>query len=141
MIQFEVLGTPAPQGSKKAYAVKGRAFVKESNPLGHAQWRNAVASAAKDQATFHGQQLGALITYIEFRFPMPKSRTKAQRESGCIAKTTAPDIDKLQRAVFDGLIAGGLIGDDALIAVVSASKYEVTGWTGAVITLTSLEQP
>ena len=67
---------------------------------------------------------------------MPKSRPKKVRERGYAPKTTAPDLDKLVRAVCDALQAGGLITSDARIATLTARKREVVGWTGATITLT-----
>lgn len=137
-VTFNVLGVPAPQGSKKAFAAKGRAFVKESNPLGHAQWRNAVAAAAKEYADQHGALSGPLHLDVTFRFPMPKSRNKAQHAKGEIWKTTAPDADKLDRCLRDGLMAGGLIVDDSLICVSETRKVETTGWTGAAVHLKQL---
>ena len=66
---------------------------------------------------------------------MPKSRPAAARRRGWAHKTTAPDLDKLLRAVGDSLQAGGLIADDAAIASITATKIETTSWTGAVVTI------
>lgn len=138
-VSFDVIGTPMPQGSKRAFAVKGRAMMTEAGGLKHAAWRNAVADAAKAVAADAGCFDAPLYARLAFRFPMPKSRTKAQHAAGRIHKTTAPDIDKLQRAVFDGLQAAGLIRDDAQICSVNAYKHEVTGWTGVEVYLATAQ--
>jgi len=46
----------------------------------------------------------------------------------------------LQRALGDALEAGGLLTNDAVIARWVAEKVEVTGWTGAVISITPLKE-
>jgi Holliday junction resolvase RusA-like endonuclease len=143
MIQFEVLGTPMPQGSKKAFAAHGRAMMKEAGGLNHAAWRNAVAKAAKDVAGHDGVTApltGPLRVDITYRFPMPKSRPKAVRQAGIGWKTTVPDKDKLDRCIGDALQAGGLIADDSLICDGGSTKYETTGWTGCIISITPMNQ-
>lgn len=127
-VEFEVVGTPAAQGSKR-HVGNGRMV---ETARGHAPWRAAVAAAARDVAP--DQPLdGPLHLRVEFRFPMPKSRPAATKAAGIAPKTSAPDLDKLVRAVGDALTEGGLIADDARISSVFADKYEVVGWTGARI--------
>lgn len=137
-VEFEVIGDPRPQGSKRAFVANGRAVVKEASGAAHATWRNQVATAARDvagQDDIAAPLDGALILDVTFRFPMPKSRSKAVRAEGHCVKTTAPDTSKLVRALEDGLQAGGLIVDDARIHTVIASKVEVVGWTGAIVNI------
>jgi Holliday junction resolvase RusA-like endonuclease len=139
MIQFEVIGHPSPQGSKHAFVVQGKARMKDMGGMKAVAWRDSVASAAAGLALEHGQLTGPLKLTVVFRFPMPKSRTKAAHTAGWGWKDTAPDTDKLLRSLGDAMQAGGLISDDARICVTSASKLEVSGgWTGAEITLTPL---
>jgi Holliday junction resolvase RusA-like endonuclease len=134
---FQVYGTPAPQGSKVAFRVGQHARMKEASGANHAIWRDAVAVAAR--AAFPGEPLnGPLRVTMSFRFPMPKSRTKAQREKGYIYKTTAPDTDKLVRCVGDALMAAGVIKDDSQIVSLHAYKHETTAWTGVEISLEEL---
>lgn len=135
MISFDVLGVPMPQGSKRAFVANGRAMMKETGGNKHAQWRNAVADKAREARDEHGAIVGPVRAVVEFRFPMPKSRPKATRLLGTAPKLTAPDIDKLLRAVFDGLQAGALIPDDSLVVSVVATKVEVTDWFGAHVWL------
>lgn len=131
-VEFEVIGLPAPQGSKRHV---GKGVMVESSKA-NKPWRAAVAAAARDVATDIGQFTGPLSLTVEFRFPMPKSRKAAVRAAGIGWKTTAPDLDKLVRSVGDALTESGLIGDDALVCTVAATKVEVTGWTGATIIIT-----
>ena len=138
-ISFDVVGTPAPQGSKtrmpNGAIVEGRSTAQRQ---GHAHWRSAVAAAARAAGTAQGLTApldGPLVLNVKFRFTMPKSRKKAVREAGIAPKTSAPDLDKLIRSTGDALKEGGLIVDDALLVWVHATKVEVTGWTGAEITV------
>jgi len=133
VVEFWVYGIPKPQGSKKAFAVNGRAMMAEAGGTAHASWRNAVAYAAHDNIPASGRLDGPLNVELTFQFAMPMSRTKATRALGIAPKTTAPDVDKLQRAVFDGLMAGGLIRDDATICGVIATKHETLDWSGVRI--------
>ncbi len=139
MIEFEVLGLPAPQGSKtrmpNGAIVEGKTAGQRAR---HKDWRSAVAEAARDVAGHDDVAApldGPLILIVTFRFPMPRSRSKAARAAGVAEKITAPDLDKLVRSVGDSLTAGGLIVDDRLISRVAAKKLEVVGWTGATISI------
>jgi len=139
-IAFEVLGVPAPQGSKSAFLRGGKVRMVESdNAVGRAKvrsWRGAVAEAAREQAAeLDGPMDGPLHLAIEFRLPMPASRPKRMRELGMAWHTTKPDLSKLIRATEDALTDGGLIRDDARICVLRVSKLQVVGWTGARIRL------
>jgi Holliday junction resolvase RusA-like endonuclease len=150
LVEFEVVGVPKPQGSIKAFKVGNAIRTQPAGGASFAQWRNAVAQAAKDlmlgeveqwARTIGGDDCrvpfdGPLGLSVEFRFPMPASRSKADRTAGACWKTTAPDTDKLIRTIGDALTAAGLIADDARIVALEARKIETTGWTGAVITLT-----
>lgn len=148
VVTFTVIGTPAPQGSKTAFVSqakggKPRAIVTEGKGAGaaaHSRWRSDVALAAASEAIELGRALdGALGIDVQFRFRMPTSRPKAVRQHGSCPKTSAPDLDKLVRAVGDALQAGGLIADDARLCVMSTSKIEVADqWTGARIELREL---
>lgn len=146
-IYFEVVGTPAPQGSKtrmpNGAMLDGRS---KGAREGHANWRSAVASAARTAALVVANNdhdtplLGPMALTIEFRFPMPKSRSRAIKDHGRNPKTSAPDLDKLIRSTGDALKEGGLIFDDALLVAVFATKVEVVGWTGARIGIADGEQ-
>lgn len=144
-VAFNVVGTPAGQGSKSAVVRGGKAVVIEGRSNNqralHENWRAAVALAAhvarqvqQDGHTIVDAPLdGQIHVTARFRFQMPAARSKALRAHGLGWKTTAPDLDKLARALGDGLTAGGLIVDDRLIVEWSLSKVETTDWTGAEV--------
>ena len=133
MTAFRIYGIPAPQGSKKAFVANGQARLKESGGDAFARWRNQIAEVAYLEAYKLGHAYNEPVSlHVEFRFPMPKARGAKARALRIINKTTAPDVDKLVRALGDGLQAGGLLSDDALIVSLVASKVEVhDDWTGA----------
>lgn len=138
-ITFEILGLPAPQGSKSRMPngaiVEGKSAEQRRR---HGSWRDSIAAAARDIASqVEGAPLeGPIALSVEFRFPMPASRRKAVREAGRCPKVSAPDLDKLVRTLGDALQAGGLIRDDARISVLrDVTKVEVIGWTGAIVTI------
>lgn len=138
-VVFTVVGTPAPQGDKSAVLIAGKPRLIEgrrnSGRDRHRNWRAAVADAARTQAGICGRLDGPLHLDVQFRYPMPPSRPRRVQAIGTAWKTTAHDLDKLLRALGDGLKEGGLIVDDARLARITASKVETTSWSGAVITL------
>lgn len=139
--QFEVIGLPAPQGSKSAVTIGGKARIIEGKTTAqrakHKAWRNDVAQTARDLTTHPDptirvdQYTGPTEMTIQFWMPRPKSRPK--KHHGW--HTTRPDKDKLLRATLDGLVQGGILADDSLVCVIHLEAIEVTGATGACITL------
>ena len=114
MTKFRVDGIPRPQGSKKH--VGGGRFIEASKYL--PEWRKAVIAAAK--AAHTGEPLdGAITVTAEFIFPRPKA---LKDDQDAPPHTSAPDTDKLQRAVGDALTIAGVIEDDAQIHTWRAHK-------------------
>lgn len=130
LTSFSVEGVPRPQGSKRA--VGGGRFIEASKYL--PEWRKAVVGAARE--AHEGEALqGAVTVTAEFVFPRPKA-LKPHQEAP--PHTSAPDTDKLQRAVGDALTIAGAIEDDAQIHTWRAHKRRARhGETpGAHITVT-----
>jgi crossover junction endodeoxyribonuclease RusA len=106
-MEFFVPGVPVAQGSKR-HVGKG-IMVEQLKNLG--PWREAVINAA-----------------LTFRFPRPKHHFGTGRNaeklklSAPIYKESAPDLDKLVRAVGDALTQAGVLRDDALIVALAAAK-------------------
>ena len=112
-MRVEVAGVPAPQGSKR-HVGNGR-MVESSRAVG--PWREAVRAETQracGQRFTEGQPVAVMI---DFRLPRPKSTPK---RVGLPAKR--PDLDKLVRAVLDGLVAGGALGDDGQVTWLEARK-------------------
>ena len=103
-VAFFIAGLPVPQGSKKAFVVKGRAVIVDDNADVLKPWRAKVATAADIGRTF----LGPVTVNLTFYMPAPlRPRWDVP--------AVKPDLDKLTRAVLDGLTDGGLIEDDARV--------------------------
>lgn len=113
MIEINVLGEPAPQGSKR-HIGNGR-MIEASKKV--APWRAAVSEAAAlhllnpEFTPFEG----AVIVDIEFYLPKPKT---VQRTLPHVR----PDLDKLIRSTFDALTKSGVWQDDCQAVTVYAKK-------------------
>lgn len=140
---FDVLGVPAPQGSKKpagTMTLKGgkrvTRLVESSKKV--EPWRKAVAAAARvamgDRPPF------ACAVAVQLDFWMPRA---SGVRMGQLWQTTYPDRDKLERSTNDALKMGGVVDDDGLIVTGASSQRYVphergrraTTPTGARITV------
>lgn len=131
MITVHVNGIPAPQGSKR-HVGNGR-MVESSKAV--APWREAVRTETQHAL---GQPIlaGPVTVQIQFYLPRPAGHygAKGLRPSAPPAPAVKPDVDKLARAVLDGIVAGGAIRDDAQVSVLIASKaYADHAPTGCVV--------
>jgi crossover junction endodeoxyribonuclease RusA len=137
-VTFFAAGQPAQQGSK-APVGNGR-FIESNSQL--KSWRSVVAAACPMEAPL---ACGVSLT-VEFRYSRPKShygRRNGQpylKGNAPIYKTSAPDLDKLIRAVNDAL-KGIAFVDDALVVYITASKVYTHRTVGAYITITPLSEP
>lgn len=121
-ITIVVYGTPVPQGSKRLGRNRstGKAIVLEDNK-DTAPWREHVGWAARKALTAAGQAKPLdvpLKVQVTFVMPKPASAPKRRRTW----PSTKPDIDKLQRAVFDAMTASGVWREDSRVQKVSAEK-------------------
>lgn len=112
-----VPGTPTPQGSAKAYIVKGRARVTGDNPK-TMPWRADVAAHVRSEI---GPTIaipeGPVVLTLSFVMP----RRKAEPKRITPPHTRKPDLDKLSRAVMDAL-SGLVYTDDAQVIALDADK-------------------
>ncbi len=113
-IRFTVRGVPVPQGSTKAFVVKGRAITTNKTPALVA-WRQAIAEEARKVAP-PALLGGALNVSCYFTFAAPKSRKKQG-----MTMYSRPDLDKLLRAVLDAC-TGVLWHDDAQVCILRGQK-------------------
>jgi crossover junction endodeoxyribonuclease RusA len=124
VITIEVRGLPAPQGSKRH--VGNGIMVESSKAVG--PWREAVRAETQRAMNGDGPLAGPLRVAITFRLPRPRSHYRSGKYAHLIKDDAPrvpdgrPDLDKLIRAVLDGLTAGGAWGDDAQVAHLSAAK-------------------
>ena len=118
-ISFYVLGTPAPQGSKRH--VGNGVMVESSKAV--APWRDSVAYATQKAMADSGSErlTGAVGLILTFYLARPKVAKKL------VYSSKRPDVDKLQRSTLDGLTTGGLWNDDAQVASLRVDKLYVVG--------------
>lgn len=136
---FEVIGRPAPQGSKVNL---GRGGLKESSKYLDA-WRNDVRNAALKS---FGEALlrGPVFTKMVFMFPRPKSHYISNNPSRDLKPnapcwhTSTPDVDKLLRSTNDAL-TGAVWVDDCCVAGALGTKIYTPLQGGAIISIYLLE--
>ncbi len=114
-VEFEVRGKPQPQGSTRTFMVKGRAVTTSANP-NLKDWRTLVAFLAQDAMDGGGLLEGPVHVRAIFDLPRPKSRPKKNR-----FPDRRPDVDKLARALLDG-ITNVVFADDAQVCELHVEK-------------------
>lgn len=106
-------GEPVPQGSKVIAHGGGKTWLRDANAPKLKAWRDHIAEhmAGRD---IHMD--GMLAVAMTFYMPKPK-RPQYERPA------VKPDLDKLARAVNDGLTVAGIIADDARIVSMNLDEY------------------
>lgn len=130
-VTFHVPGIPISQGSHKAFMRGKRAVIVDDNAVKLKPWRLAVAKAADWAAAGRSFDCPVSVGY-EFVMPRPQRPRFA-------LMAVKPDLDKLQRAINDGMQDAGLLSDDSRIWEVTYARkrYVVPGEEpGAIITVT-----
>ena len=125
MICIDVLGLPAPQGSKRHV---GRGILVESSTK-VGPWREAVVAAATNQGHANLMLEGPVTVDVSFYFPRPKGHYRADgslRDSAPFTHSTKPDIDKVLRSTLDALVQAAVIADDSRVQEVEARKLYAT---------------
>lgn len=125
-LRIRVAGIPAPQGSKRH--VGGGRMIEMSRAVG--PWREAVRAETQRAMRQRPPITGPVYVLIVFGLPRPKSLPRSQAHP-----VKRPDVDKLARAVLDGLTSGGAFADDSQVIYLQAEKRFATTWTGATIYL------
>lgn len=118
MLEIHVAGQPIPQGSKTAAVIGGRAVMFDSNKK-LKEWRSTVTAATRTELIkqrFTGYESDQpLVVFIDFYLERPKTVKR-------VWPAVKPDLDKLVRAVFDGVTDGHAWHDDSQVVTVYASK-------------------
>ncbi len=123
---IDVVGIPAPQGSKKS--IGNNRFVETSKKL--PAWRKAVKEAA--EKVVETPFTDAVRVDVVFYMPRPKTVTR-------LRPTVPPDVDKLLRSTFDALTQAGVWSDDALVCQGSWDEVYADGREpGCELTITAL---
>jgi len=116
-IQFFVIGKPEPQGSSRAFMVKGKPVITSANK-NLKDWRTIIQLAAMEHAVMLD---GPVAVYLVFVLPRPVSLPKKVHYH-----TKRPDIDKLARAALDAL-TGVFFKDDSQVTNLNVGKMYAGG--------------
>lgn len=149
MIAFDVLGTPAPKGSSRAFYKAGmkRAVIVKDNSERQRGWDGSVREAALRAVgvvTAPPFVETALRVTLTFRLTRPAGHWGKGKRAGSLTPSAPefprgkPDADKLARATLDSL-TGIVFDDDARIVQLSICKvYATPGHEGARITVEAI---
>lgn len=122
MRELFVPGVPAPQGSKR-HVGRG-VLIESSKAVG--PWRERVALAA--HAHCRGFLPAPVEVELEFVMPRPKSTPKTNTPPA----VKRPDLDKLTRAILDGLTGVWWEDDSHITAIVAFKRLAEPGETTGV---------
>lgn len=137
-LEFFVVGLPVPQGSM----ARAKFSVRHSNERTLMPWRADVAAAAIQAKADGGWLVADEPVGVHLRFVMPRLAThylppnskrpeRTLRDGAPYFPTTAPDLDKLVRAILDALTSSGVLSDDSIVVRLRAEKvYSNDGVTG-----------
>jgi crossover junction endodeoxyribonuclease RusA len=133
IVAFSVWGVPAPKGSYRAYtyrraAAKGGglgARVDHDNQRTRA-WQRDVARAAQLALREHAApvRVRGRPVLVSLHCYLPRPQKFARPRHAHAPHVTKPDLDKLQRAILDGL-KGVAFVDDAQVDQIAATKQYV----------------
>jgi crossover junction endodeoxyribonuclease RusA len=133
-ISFDVLGRPAPQGSKKS--IGNNRFIETSKFL--PAWRAEVKRAAQHAVEVNGWEpvSGPVELEVMFYLERPATISATKRPYPIVP----PDIDKLLRAVGDSLTGVVYDDDSQVIRTLAWKTYADTREPGAFIRVNELSQ-
>lgn len=115
-VAFFIAGIPVPQGSKTAYVVGKRAVLTDANKKTLKPWRAEVTRIAKASWADRQQLVDVAVRVVAtFVFERPKSVRRS-------APSVKPDIDKLARALLDGVTDSGIWKDDSQVTRLEVEK-------------------
>ena len=142
-IVITVPGRPAPQGSKRAFAVRGkggvptgRVAVIESSHDRVKSWRAAVIDAVTGLGDPGWPLEGPLKLGLVFALPRPKGHYRTGKNASQLRDSAPrfpagmPDLSKLLRATEDALTDAGVWRDDSQVVAYSRLEKVYAGHYG-----------
>lgn len=136
VLVVDVPGTPVSQGSKVGYLRGRRVVLVDDNAKELKPWRAAIAAHARARAQVERWRTITGPCRVEATFWFLRPQIAAQRRYPSVR----PDLDKLVRALLDGITDAGTVWrDDALVVDLTASKrYAVSqpGMRARIVDLT-----
>jgi Holliday junction resolvase RusA-like endonuclease len=125
-IRFTVRGLPVPQGTARAFMAGGRARIatdsnRANSPIG--AWRAAIRNEAQIAMGERPLIGDAVALSVSFTLPRPQGHfgVRGLKPSAPLWVTKKPDIDKLLRALLDGM-TNVVFRDDSLVCDVRMTK-------------------
>lgn len=132
-VSFFVGGVPVPQGSKKGFVVGRRAVLVDDNKKLLQPWREEVARRAFSTFAYRNPTDGPVRVDAAFVLPRPASTRRA-------LPSVKPDLDKLLRALLDGITqAGNVWADDSRVVEIHSTKVYGTA-PGVHVTITEVSE-
>lgn len=119
-VAVQIYGTPIEQGSMTCVGFAGHHNIQPSNKKALMPWRDLVKKAGEAlPVTGLAGPLGVEVTLTVAR---PKSVTRDWPSKKANRRGAGGDIDKLARAVLDGLTLSKVFGDDSQVVELTARK-------------------
>jgi crossover junction endodeoxyribonuclease RusA len=134
--RFEIVGVPIPQGSKKGFVhprIPNRVLIVDDNAKKLKPWREQVTLTAKAlrpvwlREPINGP-VGVGLVFVRRR-PRSHLRTDGRTLSAAATRypDTKPDVDKLERAILDGLTDVAFVDDARVVSLCSVKRWAEAG--------------
>ena len=148
-LTVSVIGTPAPQGSKRGFVNRhsGKVSMVESSSERVKTWRADVREAAT-RGVEDGLWLlerGPVAVTIDFYLARPKGHYGTGRNAAILKSSAAkypagkPDLDKLERATLDALTLVLFADDSQVVQLATRKRWaDIPLPSGAIITIRTL---
>lgn len=120
--EFFVAGTPRPKGSYVPARRKDGSMYLIPQGKNMKGWERAVTAAASAVLPKCDVKTRIFFVSLVFCMPRPLAHYRGGKNTNPLKPTapfyaiSPPDIDKLERTVYDGLVKAGSIADDSQIA-------------------------
>lgn len=127
MIEIRVIGSPAPQGSKRFVGFKGGKGMMIESSKAVRPWRQDVTAAALEQLERDSLSLerhcnGAIPGPVEVEMIFTMKKPKSAPKTRQTWPDRTPDLSKLVRSTEDALTSAGVWEDDARVVRCTSSK-------------------
>ena len=135
VLVITVYGTPAPQGSKRAFRNQHTGRIQQVESSKRVKpWREAVKHAALDAARFEDWPTPHPVAVeVTFTFARPKGHYRTGRNAHLLRENAPafpagkPDLDKTVRSTLDALTDAGIwTGDEQVAELVARKRYPHT---------------
>lgn len=123
-INFIVEGVPIGKGRPRA--ARTRTSVRLYTPGKTVQYEDKIASAGEQAMMGAPPFAGALAVVMDIHCPVPESwpaKKKEQALRGTLMPIKKPDIDNVEKAVFDGLNGVVWVDDCQVVDVAKRKRY------------------